>query len=108
MFKITDILSLGEDYTISDPTGKVIETIQVIPFTELLAATLGPYTEEFGSYESYMERSIATLSGFDDVDPTKVLWYATTDDEVALTEIIEYAIKHDYNKIILEHLEDLE
>jgi len=108
MFKITDILSLGEDYTISDPSGKVIETIQVIPLTELLAAALGPYTDEFGSYESYIQKSIATLSGFDDVDPTKVLWYATTDDEVALTEIIEYAIKHDYNKIILEHLEDLE
>lgn len=108
MFKITDILSLGEDYTISDPNGKVIETIQVIPLTELLAAALGPYTDEFGSYESYIERSIATLSGFDDVDHTKVLWYATTDDEVALTEIIEYAIKHDYNKIILEHLEELE
>lgn len=108
MFKITDILSLGEDYTISDPSGKVIETIQVIPLTELLAAALGPYTDDFGSYESYIQKSIATLSGFDDVDPTKVLWYATTDDEVALTEIIEYAIKHDYNKIILEHLEDLE
>jgi hypothetical protein len=105
MFKITDILSLGSDYTVSDSDGKVINTIQVIPLTELLAATLGPYTDEFGSYENYMEKSIATLSGFDDVDSTKVLWYATEEDEVALSEIIEYAINHNYDKIILEHLE---
>lgn len=108
MFKITDILSLGEDYTISDSTGKVINTIQVIPLTELLEAALGPYTEEFGSYESYMEKSIATLSGFDEVDPTKVLWYATEDDEVVLSELIEYAVNHNYDKIILEHLEEIE
>lgn len=106
MFKITDILSLGSDYTVSDSEGKVIKTIQVIPLTELLAAALGPYTDEFGSYETYMEKSIATLSGFDDVDPTKVLWYATEENEVALSEIIEYAIRHNYNKIILEHLEE--
>lgn len=107
MFKITDILSLGSDYTISDPDGQIINTIQVIPLTELLDATLGPYTEEFGTYDNYMEKSIATLSGFDDVDPTKVLWYATEEDEVALAELIEYAIKHDYNRIILEHLEEI-
>lgn len=108
MFKITDILSLGSDYTVSDSEGKVIKIIQVIPFTEILSASLGPYTEEFGSYENYIEKSIATLSGYEDIDPTRVLWYATEDDEVALAEIIEYAINHGYDKIILEHLDQLE
>lgn len=108
MFKITDITSLGTEYTIADPNGTVITTIQVVPFTEILSAALGPYNEEFGGFKPYLEKSIAVLSGFDEIDPNRVLWYATSDDEVALTEIIEYAIKHGYEKIILEHLEDLE
>lgn len=108
MFKITDITSLGTEYTIADPNGTVITTIQVVPFTEILSAALGPYNDEFGGFKPYLEKSIAVLSGFDEIDPNRVLWYATSDDEVALTEIIEYAIKHGYEKIILEHLEDLE
>ena len=107
MFKITDILSLGTDYTVADQNGNLINTIQVIPLTELLSATLGPYTEDFGSFASYLERSIATLSGFEDINPYKVLWYATSDDEVALSDLIEYAVTNGYDKIILEHLEDL-
>ena len=108
MYKITDITSLGTDYTIADPSGKVITTIQVIPFTEILSATLGPYTEEFGNFTSYIDKCIAVLSGFDEIDPHRVLWYATSDEEVALSEIIEYAVVHNYDKIILEHLEELE
>jgi len=108
MYKITDITSLGTDYTIADPSGHIVSTIQVIPFTELLSATLGPYTSDFGSYSSYLEKSIALLSGFDEIDPHRVLWFATSEDEVALSEIIEYAVKNDYNKIILEHLEEIE
>jgi hypothetical protein len=108
MFKITDITSLGTEYTIADSNGTVITIIQVIPFTEILSAALGPYNEEFGGFKPYLEKSIAVLSGFEDIDPHKVLWYATSDDEVALAEIIEYAVKHDYERIILEHLEDLD
>jgi len=107
MFKITDVLTLGTDYTVADPAGNFIKTIQVIPFKDLLDAAVGPYTEEFESYQSYLEKSVATLSGFDDVDSNKVLWYATEDEEISLSEIIEYAIKYGYDKIILEHLEDL-
>ena len=108
MFKITDITSLGTDYTIADPSGMVISTIQVIPFLEILTAALGPYTDDFGSYASYVEKSMAVLSGYDEIDPLSVLWYATSEDEVALSDIIEYAVKNGYDKIILEHLEELE
>ena len=108
MFKITDITSLGTDYTIADPHGTIISTIQVIPFTELLTATLGPYTDDFENYSSYINKFIAVLSGFDEIDPLSVLWYATSDDEVALSDIIEYAVKNDYDRIILEHLEELD
>jgi hypothetical protein len=108
MFKITDILSLGSDYTVSDSNGVIIKTIQVIPFTELLSAALGPYTDDFGSYTNYIEKSVATLSGFNDIDPNRILWYATEDDEVALADLIEYSIKNGYDRIILEHLELLD
>jgi len=108
MFKITNIESLGSDYTITDQTGKVIKTIQVIPHTEILEAALGTFTEDFGSISSYLEKSIAVLSGCDKVDHYKVLWYATTEEEVVLSEIIEFAIQNGYDKIILEHLEELE
>ena len=108
MYKITDIHSLGSEYTVADPDGNVIATIQVIPFAELLSATLGPYTEEFGEYKTYIDKCTNVLSGFEEVDPYKVLWYATAEDEVALSEIIVYAVTHDYDKIILEHLEEFE
>jgi hypothetical protein len=108
MFKITNIESLGSDYTITDQTGKLIKTIQVIPHTQILEAALGTFTEDFGSISSYLENSIAVLSGCDKVDQYKVLWYATTKEEVILSEIIEFAIQNGYDKIILEHLEELE
>lgn len=108
MFKITDITSLGTDYTVSDPMGQELGIIQVIPYSAILSAALGPYTEDFGDYSSYIEKSLAVLSGFDQVDPLDVLWYATTEDQVELEEIFAYAIKNNYNRIILEHLEDLE
>ena len=108
MYKITDITSLGTEYTISDEAGVVVGKIQIIPNDELLSATLGPYTPEFGSYDSYIEKSKAVLSGVADVDPNKVLWYATCDEEVELTEVIQYAVTYGYDKVILEHLADLD
>lgn len=107
MYKITDITTLGTAYTVADPAGVIITTIQVIPYTELLSATLGPYTEMSGSYESYIEQCQAALSGMNNITPYGVLWYATSESEVALSDIIEYAVKNKYNKIILEHLENV-
>lgn len=108
MFNITDILSLGSAYTVADQAGNIINTIQVIPMTELLEAAVGPYTDDFGNFQTYIDRSIETLSGYDEIDPYRVLWFATSEDEVALSEIIEYAVKNGYDRIILEHLEELE
>jgi hypothetical protein len=108
MYKITDVLTLGEDYTVSDSAGNVLSKIQVIPLTELMSALPGAYTEDLGSVQHYLEKSIASLTGLDDIDPTRVLWYATTEDEVALSDLIEYATKNGYDRIILEHLDELE
>jgi len=109
MYRITHVESLGTDYTVADSNGKIINTIQVIPHSEILDAALGKFTlEKFDTISSYLEKSIAVLEGTEAIDPTRVLWYATTEEEVVLAEIIEYAVKYGYDKIILEHLEETE
>lgn len=109
MYKITDILSLGTDYTVADRNGNVIKTVQVVTAQEILDAALGPYSEDiFEDYSSYLEKSIKVLSGFEEINPLGVLWYSTKDEEVALSSIIEFAIKHNYDRIILEHIDELE
>lgn len=106
MIKITDVQTLGANYTVADHQGNVIRSIQVIPHTDILEAALGPYSaEEHVSYAQYLEKSIAVLVGFENVDPNKVYWFSTADEEVVLADIIEYAIANGYDKIILEHLE---
>ncbi len=107
MYKITNIELLGTDYTVTDIEGNIIKTIQIIPQTEILESALGEYTSEFSSFTDYLDKSIATMTGFDNIDPNKILWYATHEEEVVLSELIEYAVKNGYDKIILEHLEDL-
>lgn len=108
MFNTTDILSLGTEYTVADQKGNIIKTIQVIPHTDILEAAIGEYSPEHGTYSEYLEKSISAFTGFDGIDPNKVLWFSTTDEEVILSEIIEFAIQNGYDKIILEHLEIIE
>ena len=108
MYKITHIDQLGTDYTVSDQSGKIVGSIQIIPQHEILEAALGPYTDDFKTMKNYLEKSIEVLAGYEDIDPYSILWYATTEDEASLPELIEFAIRHGYNKIIMEHLEELE
>jgi hypothetical protein len=108
MFKITNIDSLGAEYTVTDQEGNIIKKIQVVTHTDILDAALGKLTPDFGTIKDYLEKSIATLSGTDTIDPYNVLWHATSAEEVILSEVIEYAVQNGYDKIVLEHLEDLE
>jgi hypothetical protein len=110
MFKITNITLLGTEYTVANQDGKIIKTIQVITHSDILNAALGKYDEAKGSVQQYMEKSIGLLCGFNDVDanPYKTFWYSTPDEEVVLSTIIEYAIKNGYDRVILEHLDELE
>lgn len=105
MFNITNIAKLGSEFTVSDDEGNVIKKIQVIPHTEILQAALGPITDEFTSIKSYLEKSIAVLEGFEGLDPHAVLWYSSTEEEIVLSELIEYAVNNGYDKIILEYLD---
>jgi len=108
MYKITHIDQLGTDYTVSDQSGKIVGSIQVIPHSEILDAALGPYTDDFKTMQNYLAKSIEVLAGYEDVDPHSIFWYSTSEEEASLPELIEFAINHGYNKIIMEHLEELE
>ena len=104
--QITNIEKLGTTYTVTDTTGQLIKTIQVIPHADILDAALGEYIS--GSFIDYLQNSVTNLEGFEHVNPNAVLWYATSDEEVILPDLIEYAVKNGYDKIILEHLEFLQ
>ena len=104
MYKITNIEQLGTDYTVADRSGNILKTIQVIPHDEILEAALGPW-KEGESISEYLKRSVAVLEGFDVLEPHTTLWFATDDSNLKLTTVFEYAIKHGYDRIILEYLE---
>lgn len=101
---ITDIRSLGTEYSITDHSGEVIKTLQVVPHDEIIEATIGEYDESAGSFDEYLEKSVALLTGYEAVDHTKVLWVSTTEDSVAAKEIVERAIVGDYDFVILEQI----
>lgn len=109
MYKITDIQTLGTDYTVADSKGHVIKTIQVVTLNEILDAALGPFSEDiFDNFGNYLEKSIAVLSGFDNASYLKTLVYSSFDEDVVIYDIIEYAVKQGYDRVILEHLEDID
>lgn len=108
MYKLTNVGQLGTDYTVADATGNIIKTMQIIPHYEILDAALGEYDESFGSYSDYLDKSIAALTGFEDVNLNTVLWYSTTEEDVKLYEIIEYAVNNGYDKIVLEYLDNVD
>lgn len=104
----TNVCTLGSVYTVSDRNGNVLNTVQVISHKDILNAACGEFTAEFKSIKDYLDQSIAALSGFENIDPYKVLWFSTKAEEVVLADIISLALQNGYDKIIVEHLEDVE
>ncbi len=105
MYNITDISTLGKSYSIVDKDEKFIKAIRIIPHTEILNAALGEFDESFVSMGDYLEESIATLSGYDAIDPDKIYWLTTENETVPLEDILETAIVNDYDVIILEKID---
>lgn len=108
MYKITNISKLGTEFSVSDEAGNMIKTIQIIPHADILTAALGPYTSDFPNIKTYLDNSIAVLEGYDQIAPHSVLWYATSDEEIVLAELIQYAVNNGYDRIIVEHLDPLD
>lgn len=107
MHKITNIDELGTVYTVTDRNGKILQSIQVITHDEILEAALGPW-EEGDSITEYLKNSTAVLDGFDALELHTTLWFATDDESCKLTSVFEYAIKHGYDRVILEFLEPVD
>lgn len=105
MYKITNIETLGTDYTVTNKEGKILKNIRIIPHTEILEASMGIYNEETDDIQTYLENSVAVLEGNENIKPYSVYWHMTASTEVVLTEIIEYAIKNGYDIIILEYVD---
>lgn len=106
MYKITNIETLGTDYTVANQEGKILKNIRIIEHTEILEAAMGEYAG--GSITEYLDKSIALLEGNEDLNPYSVYWHSTEGDEVVLAEVIEHAVKHGYDTVILEHLDPLD
>lgn len=104
---MTDIKTLGTEYTVTQPGTNFLKTIQIIQFDEILEAGVGFFDNDADTYESYIKDSSDMFSGCENIDPHKVLWFATSDEEVALSAIISHAITNGYDTIVLEHLDDL-
>lgn len=103
---ITDIHTLGTEYNVTDNSGNILKTLQLIPYEEILDAAIGPYEESHGSYSEYLEKSVSVLSGFETVEYNRVLWFSTLEDEVTAKELIELALTGGYDYVILEKLDD--
>ena len=108
MSNTTDVHSLGTDYTVLDKKGNPIGNIQIITHDEILDAAIGPYDcELFESIDEYLNRSISELSGFEDVDPAKVMWFTSIQEDVVLADLVEKALRQGCNIVILEYLDML-
>lgn len=108
MAKTIDINTLGTEYIISDPEGTVVKTIRIFLMDDILDAGIGAFIPTSDNMSEYLEKSIKAFTGFDGDSSTKVLWYSTFDSEVSIQEVLEYAIIHDYDKVVLEHLDDFD
>lgn len=105
MIKVTNINSLGTDYTVTDINGNILKTIQIVTPEEILDAMVGEYNNSFENMNDYLEKSVKYFTGYDK-EPYTTLWWSAYDQDLDVTEIIEYAMTHRYNKIILEYLTD--
>jgi len=105
MTKIVNLNTLGTEYTVCDVMGNIINSLQIISAIEIVEAGIGLFEEHDGiTTQEYLDQSRSHFSGHKDIDPLKVLWWATKDAESDLTIPIEYALNHGYEKIIMECL----
>lgn len=103
MYKITNIDSIGTEYSVADKSGEILQSVQLIPQDELLLTAIGAW-EEGTSIHEYLEKSIALLEGFEEIEPYTTSWYTYT-GMFDITETVLYAVKHGYTRLIIEQLE---
>ncbi len=113
MFKITDTRKLGTIYKISDSSGEMLGSIQVIYDTEILEAAIGEYNDTHSDYNEYLTHSIEHFTGCEDNELYRTLWWPslepgdTLDMDSHLAQAFEHAIKYGYDTVILEDSESV-
>lgn len=108
MANVIDLNSLGTEYHISDAEGTISKVIRIFMLDDILSAGVGQFSYNKHDFNSYLKDSIDSFTGFDPCSITNILWYSSFDNEVYISEILEYAIINDYDKVIIEYLEDID
>lgn len=103
MYKITNIDSIGTEYSVADKSGEILQSVQLIPQDELLLTAIGAW-EEGTSINEYLEKSIALLEGFEEIEPYTTGWYMYA-GMLDISEAVIHAVKHGYTRLIIEQLE---
>jgi len=105
MFKITDLRTLGDEFSVFDKKQeKIIGVVQIIEYEELLNCIQGRYDEFLhGSMEEYLKDNIKTLSGFIK-DRSKIMWHLCDEADYDNYEVINKAIDNGYTIIVLEFI----
>jgi len=102
MYKITNLDTLGSEYYISDMEGKILDYIQIITAKEIINAGIGYFEDSNLSIQEYLDQSRKHFSGYKNINPYSTLCWISKTSDYDITEIIEYAIKYDYKKVIIE------
>lgn len=105
MFQITNLNTLGTEYTILDNNAAITKTIRIISQEDILEAALGRYqVSEYKDYHEYMNLSLMYLEGFVE-DPLAVSWYATKEEDFDLHDAVTTAIRDGNSIVIMEILD---
>ena len=92
---------LGTNYNVVTEDKRLIKTVKVIHYTDILES-IGIYgEEEHGNFGSYIEQSKQKLSGFVE-DPLSVYWHVTSQAKYELSDVIDTSVLEGYDYVIVE------
>ena len=109
MHKITNVDTLGDIYTVVNKTGQIMKRMRIIPYEDIQDVIPEVQDEVFGNneaIESYIKEASASLTRDVNIDLEKIYWHTTSEHEIMLSAIIEYAFVNGYDKIVLEHIDN--
>ena len=101
MYKITNIDTLGTEYTVANKDGKILKHVRVLQHTEKLDAVLGEYDHTVEDMASYLERAASALSGNEDIKEHSIYWL-TTEAGWSMHDVIEHAVTYSYDVVVIE------
>ena len=103
---MTDLNELGAWVMVVSPGGST-HRIQVISQSVILDSMMGFYYDDV-SVDDYMRASVDSVTGTHRIDYNRIHWYSGDLDNMEFDQIATHAIKHGYDKVILEHVSHLD